>query len=138
MFKHLELKIKYLNNIYTNNSLKIIEKENINSSILFRSSRVGLVKSDEYSPCPYRYIKNNSEYRKHSNFKEKTLVFYYSLVLGIDSNEIKNFTDLKNLDFDKFLKNLNKGPFRILCQLGKIKNTKGHKYENRNRCRAIC
>ena len=107
MFKHLELKIKYLNNIYTNNSLKIIEKENINSSILFRSSRVGLVKSDEYSPFPYRYIKNNSEYRKHSNFKEKTLVFYYSLVLGIDSNEIKNFTDLKNLDFDKFLKNLN-------------------------------
>ena len=31
-----------------------------------------------------------------------------------------------------------KGPFRILCQLGKIENTKGHKYENRNRCRAIC
>lgn len=94
-------------NIYTNNSLKIIEKENINSSILFRSSRVGLVKSDDYSPCPYRYIKNNSEYRKHSNFKDKTLVFYYSLVLGIDSNEIKNFANLKNLDFDKFLKNLN-------------------------------
>ncbi|MCT7481177.1 VOC family protein [Aliarcobacter cryaerophilus] len=33
---------------------------------------------------------------------------------------------------------LNLGPFRILCQLGKIENTKGHKYENRNRCRAIC
>ena len=31
-----------------------------------------------------------------------------------------------------------KGPFRILCQLGKIENTKGHKYENRDRCRAIC
>ena len=31
-----------------------------------------------------------------------------------------------------------KGPFIILCQLGKIKNTKGHKDENRNRCRAIC
>ncbi len=31
-----------------------------------------------------------------------------------------------------------RGPFRILCQLGKIENTKGHKYENRNRCRAIC
>ena len=30
------------------------------------------------------------------------------------------------------------GPFIILCQLGKIKNTKGHKYENRDRCRAIC
>ena len=30
------------------------------------------------------------------------------------------------------------GPFIILCQLGKIKNTKGHKDENRNRCRAIC
>ena len=31
-----------------------------------------------------------------------------------------------------------KGPFEILCQLGKIKNTKGHEYENRDRCRAIC
>ena len=31
-----------------------------------------------------------------------------------------------------------KGPFIILCHLGKIKNTKGHKDENRNRCRAIC
>ena len=31
-----------------------------------------------------------------------------------------------------------RGPFRILCQLGKIKNTKGHEYENRDRCRAIC
>ncbi len=30
------------------------------------------------------------------------------------------------------------GPFEILCQLGKIENTKGHKDENRNRCRAIC
>ena len=30
------------------------------------------------------------------------------------------------------------GPFEILCQLGKIKNTKGHEYENRDRCRAIC
>ena len=33
---------------------------------------------------------------------------------------------------------ISKGPFIILCQLGKIKNTKGHKDENRNRCRAIC
>ncbi len=33
---------------------------------------------------------------------------------------------------------LKSGPFIILCQLGKIKNTKGHKDENRNRCRAIC
>lgn len=38
----------------------------------------------------------------------------------------------------KALETLKSGPFRILCQLGKIKNTKGHKYENRNRCRAIC
>ena len=30
------------------------------------------------------------------------------------------------------------GPFEILCQLGKIKNTRGHEYENRDRCRAIC
>ena len=37
-----------------------------------------------------------------------------------------------------FIVEQNLGPFRILCQLGKIENTKGHKYENRNRCRAIC
>lgn len=30
------------------------------------------------------------------------------------------------------------GPFKILCQSGKITNTQGHRYENRNRRRAIC
>ena len=30
------------------------------------------------------------------------------------------------------------GPFRILCQSGKITNTQGHRYEDRNRRRAIC
>ena len=30
------------------------------------------------------------------------------------------------------------GPFKILCQTGKINNTKGHRDEDRNRCRAIC
>ena len=30
------------------------------------------------------------------------------------------------------------GPFKNLCQTGKIKNTKGHRDEDRNRCRAIC
>ncbi len=30
------------------------------------------------------------------------------------------------------------GPFVILCQSGKIKNTQGMTYENRSRCRAIC
>ena len=32
----------------------------------------------------------------------------------------------------------NSGPFKNLCQTGKIKNTKGHRDEDRNRCRAIC
>ena len=50
----------------------------------------------------------------------------------------------KNLSFENktvksnFQKSILLGPFIILCQLGKIKNTKGHKDENRNRCRAIC
>ncbi|MCT7646499.1 hypothetical protein [Aliarcobacter butzleri] len=39
---------------------------------------------------------------------------------------------------DLIYKEIWKGPFEILCQLGKIKNTKGHEYENRDRCRAIC
>ena len=30
------------------------------------------------------------------------------------------------------------GLFIILCQSGKIKNTKGHRDEDRNRCRTIC
>ena len=56
-------------------------------------------------------------------------------------SEYKTNLKLLNIDvLDEKLPQLNKylGPFRILCQLGKIKNTKGHKDENRNRCRAIC
>ena len=30
------------------------------------------------------------------------------------------------------------GPFKNLCQSGKITNTQGHRNEYRNRCRAIC
>lgn len=48
---------------------------------------------------------------------------------------LKTINDSKDL-FENIIPQ--KGPFRILCQLGKIENTKGHKYENRNRCRAIC
>ena len=31
-----------------------------------------------------------------------------------------------------------KGPFKILCQSGKITNTQGKTHEDRNRCRTIC
>ena len=51
----------------------------------------------------------------------------------IDSIKASELTLWQN----ELLKTLS-GPFIILCQLGKIKNTKGHKDENRNRCRAIC
>jgi hypothetical protein len=30
------------------------------------------------------------------------------------------------------------GPLKNLCQTGKIKDTKGHRDEDRNRCRGIC
>ena len=56
-------------------------------------------------------------------------------------SEYKTNLKLLNIDvLDEKFPQLNKylGPFIILCQLGKIKNTKGHKDENRNRCRAIC
>ena len=44
----------------------------------------------------------------------------------------------QNLQF-KFSKNCNiKGPFKNLCQSGKITNTQGYRNEYRNRCRAIC
>lgn len=115
IMEKLNLKINDMNslaelifekNITDNNSLKLIEQENSNPSILLRSPRIGLVKMDEYFSYPYRYIKNNSEYRKLSNFKNKTLVVYYSLALGIDKEEIKNFSGLKNLDLNKFLDKL--------------------------------
>ncbi|WP_025345178.1 hypothetical protein [Sulfurospirillum multivorans] len=62
------------------------------------------------------------------------------------ANTVKGFTQL----FSKLKKLYKKehdslvfvyeptGPFRILCQSGKITNTQGHRYEDRNRRRAIC
>ena len=47
-------------------------------------------------------------------------------------------SEVLNLKIKDIKNGILKGPFIILCQLGKIKNTKGHKDENRNRCRAIC
>ncbi|AHJ11713.1 P-loop NTPase fold protein [Sulfurospirillum multivorans] len=44
--------------------------------------------------------------------------------------------NLDNFYIEK--KKIFKGPFRILCQSGKITNTQGHRYEDRNRRRAIC
>jgi hypothetical protein len=45
---------------------------------------------------------------------------------------IVNFEDIENIS------SFSTGPFRILCQSGKITNTQGHRYEDRNRRRAIC
>ena len=60
-----------------------------------------------------------------------------ALIISPNKLSKKNFIDyLFNQYFE--LRNIPWGPFIILCQLGKIKNTKGHKDENRNRCRAIC
>ena len=49
-------------------------------------------------------------------------------------------SELENISEDKIIEILtsNQGPFKILCQSGKIKNTQGHRNENRSRCRAIC
>ncbi|MCT7506382.1 hypothetical protein N5T62_09845 [Aliarcobacter cryaerophilus] len=78
------------------------------------------------------YIKNNKE--QYLKDEEKDFRYYYYMI------EIIKMIFLLPLVFAFFyiMKKYLKGPFRILCQLGKIENTKGHKYENRNRCRAIC
>ena len=82
----------------------------------------------------------------------KALDFYDELINNIQNIPFRPYSYRKRLNSnDENLRELifkgytipffideKKGPFRILCQLGKIKNTKGHKYENRNRCRAIC
>ena len=54
-----------------------------------------------------------------------------------EHNILKTAT-AKKLIYAGKLEAIKMGLFIILCQLGKIKNTKGHKDENRNRCRAIC
>ncbi len=105
--------ISELGNIISEKNVSELEPLNIKeihrdfSNILLRGSRVRLVKNDKYCSYPYRYIKNDIEYRKHRNFKEKTLVNYYSLALGVDENVIKEFSGLKNLNFNKFLNSLN-------------------------------
>ena len=38
----------------------------------------------------------------------------------------------------KLFKAIVLGPFKNLCQSGKITNTKGETHEDRSRCRAIC
>lgn len=107
------LNISELGNIILGKNISELEFLNIKkinndfSNILLRSSRFGLINNDKYCSYPYRYIKNNVEYRKHQNFKEKTLVNYYSLALGVDENVIKEFSGLKNLNFNKFLNSLN-------------------------------
>jgi hypothetical protein len=60
--------------------------------------------------------------------------------------QYKNYrTLLSTFSLEKWLKEIrylnikhSEGPFRILCQSGKITNTQGHRYEDRNRRRAIC
>ena len=54
----------------------------------------------------------------------------YSLDLLIDKLEFKNIIDNNQIKFS--------GPFKNLCQSGKITNTQGHRNEYRNRCRAVC
>ena len=71
------------------------------------------------------------------NLLEKNRIFRLLKECKNDYITIGEILTSNNIKLNCYLLK-NKGPFRILCQLGKIENTKGHKYENRNRCRAIC
>jgi integrase len=79
---------------------------------------------------------------KKENFKNRDGIDYIEVTTSKTKNGLREIPihkeikkNLERFDFNEIHK---MGPFIILCQLGKIKNTKGHKYENRNRCRAIC
>ena len=67
------------------------------------------------------------------NWSRKNILFSYICLKEQDNEHTIEQNLIKTLN-----PILNSGPFEILCQLGKIKNTKGHEYENRDRCRAIC
>ncbi len=84
-------------------TIKEVKKD---KKILFRSPRYGLVKFDKYYAYPYRYISYDQGYRKETNFKDKVLADYYSLALGVDSKEIKEFANLINLDLEGFIDKL--------------------------------
>ena len=81
------------------------------------------------TPDPIEAIKYRME---EMNLKQKDLIPYIG-----NKSKVSELLNRKISLSLTMVRNLS-GPFIILCQLGKIKNTKGHKYENRNRCRAIC
>ncbi|MBD3777567.1 MAG: hypothetical protein IE920_10730 [Thiotrichales bacterium] len=48
---------------------------------------------DDYYAYPYRYIMCDPGYRTQKYFKEKELTYYYSLIEGIDTEAIREFSD---------------------------------------------
>ncbi|NCD11811.1 MAG: hypothetical protein EOL93_04605, partial [Epsilonproteobacteria bacterium] len=91
------------------------------------------LKNDLLENFNYKNADINSQYKnalanytKSFYVNKEELTNYFRIIYRILST-IDN-TDLTEKE----------GPFRILCQSGKITNTQGHRYEDRNRRRAIC
>ncbi|AHJ11319.1 LptM family lipoprotein [Sulfurospirillum multivorans] len=87
-------------------------------------------------------------------FKDNKIILEKTYDIQADNKIVLGIFAIKDTAFDsvielyhralfefyetEFKKDLIEGPFRILCQSGKITNTQGHRYEDRNRRRAIC
>ena len=94
-----------------------------------------------------RFIEHNKKKFKltYDNRNGTPLGFDYRFQAEILKDDLwKTIAGKNDIKFEQIsyvsdkTKLIEEGPFKILCQTGKINNTKGHKDEDRNRCRAIC
>jgi hypothetical protein len=84
----------------------------------------------------FEFLKQIIEIRnEHAHIKAMSLEKFDELYTKLFSDSNLTNTNISKL-FE--LKKSITGPFKILCQSGKITTTQGHRYEDRNRCRAIC
>jgi PAS domain S-box-containing protein len=84
--------------------------------------------------------KTQKEMIKTSTVNDGNTLLEKSIKLIAKQNKVLKRENTKYLKRIKDLEEVLEleGVFKILCQFGKIKNTKGHKDEDRNRCRTIC
>jgi hypothetical protein len=127
----------------TKETMKIMQKETIKN----KENNIIINKSLKNYSFTYETLYGFKNYSKNLKKLDTKIKVDDQIINMYDEqpNLIKIFKTLEELqnyknNYENVLnKDMNfSGPFKILCQTGKINNTKGHRDEDRNRCRAIC
>jgi hypothetical protein len=136
---------EYINNIIDSGE-KVEYKPNGYKVIEYLQGMVGSLNNIHYTKIQlyqnllhemYFILKDKSYIDIRTN---KDKLFSKNLIFDIVDKLIKHYfceTEPQITEKEKIF-STSMGPFKILCQTGKINNTKGHRDEDRNRCRAIC